>query len=114
MLEHALAERAQALAPCAVDLGRAGWAEQLGLEPDVRRYDAVRPILYGLGIKSITLLTGNPEKRDLIIDAGVIVERTEPLEVAPYSWTRASMRAKQANGHTVVGQYVDDPTGAYP
>jgi GTP cyclohydrolase II len=88
--------------------------EQLGLEPDVRRYDAVRPILDALSITSVVLLTGNPEKRDLIIDAGVKVDRTEALEVSPYSRTRVSMQAKQANGHTVVGQYVDDPACAYP
>jgi 3,4-dihydroxy 2-butanone 4-phosphate synthase/GTP cyclohydrolase II len=88
--------------------------EQLGLEPDVRTYGAVGHILDALGIQSVVLLTGNPEKRDLIIDAGVKIEDTEPLEVSPHSRTRKSMRAKQAIGHTVVGQYVDDPTWPYP
>lgn len=88
--------------------------EELGLDAEVRTFHAVPPILDALDIRSIVLLTGNPDKRDALVRAGVKVDRTEPLEVSPNSWTRRSMRAKQARGHTVVGQYADDPLGAYP
>lgn len=88
--------------------------EELGLTADVRTYDAVSPILDALDVRSVVLLTGNPDKRDAIIAAGTKVERIETLDVTPHSWTRASMRAKQARGHSLLGRYADDPSGAYP
>lgn len=111
---HGLTTKVRALANKNRGFDTFAAVEQLGLDPDVRTYNAVAPILGALGVQSVVLLTGNPEKRDAICDAGVTVERTEPLKVAPYTWTRHSMQAKQARGHTVIGQYVDDSTCAYP
>lgn len=88
--------------------------EELGLDADVRTFAAVPAILDAFGIRSVVLLTGNPDKRDALVHAGVKVDRTEPLKVTPNSWARRSMQAKQARGHTVVGSYADDPLGAFP
>lgn len=88
--------------------------EELGLDADVRTFHAVPPILDAFDIRSIVLLTGNPDKRDALVRAGVSVDRTESLEVTPNSWTRRSMQAKQERGHILNGRYADDPAGAYP
>lgn len=111
---HGLATKVRALANKNRGLDTFAAVEELGLEPDVRTYDAVGPILEALGVRSVVLLSGNPDKRDAVIDAGVKVEHTESLEVTPHSWTRTSMRAKQARGHAVSGRYADDPLSAYP
>lgn len=109
-----LATKVRALANKNRGLDTFAAVEELGLDADVRNFDAVGAILDALGVRSVVLLTGNPDKRDAIIGGGVKVERMEPLNVAPHSWTRVSMRAKQARGHTLLGRYSDDPLGAYP
>lgn len=109
-----LATKVRALANKNHGLDTFAAVEELGLDADVRTFDAVGPILDALDVRSVVLLTGNPDKRDAIIGAGVKVERTEPLEVTPHSWTRVSMRAKQSRGHMLLGRYSDDPLAAYP
>ena len=111
---HGLQTKVRALANKNRGLDTFAAVEELGLDADARTFDAVPPILDAFDIRSILLLTGNPEKRDALVRAGVEVDRTEPLEVSPNSWTRRSMRAKQKRGHTVIGRYADDPLGAYP
>ena len=88
--------------------------EAIGLEPDVRSYDAVAPILHVLGVRSVVLLSNNPDKRDAISDAGVKVTGVRPLRVEPPQWAQRSMRAKQHRGHEVIGSYADNPAVPYP
>ena len=88
--------------------------EELGLDADVRSYEAVPAILDALGVRSIQLLTGNPDKQHALARAGVSVDGIESLAVEPNTWARRSLQAKQARGHTVVGRYVDDPLERYP
>lgn len=111
---HGLTTKVCALANKNRGLDTFAAVEELELDADVRTFDAVAPILGALGTRSVVLLTGNPAKRDAIIYAGVAVERDEALAVTPHSWTRRSMRAKRERGHTVIGQYADDPLGSYP
>lgn len=88
--------------------------EAIGLKPDVRRYDAVAPILHALGVRSVVLLGNNPDKRDAINDSGVKVSSVQPLRVQLPRWAQPSMRAKRNRGHEVVGSYEDDPSTPYP
>lgn len=88
--------------------------EAIGLEADVRRFDAIGPILRALEVRSITLLASNPEKRDAISRCGVEVTDMRPLRVEPPSWAQPSMRAKRDRGHVLTGRYVDDPQMPYP
>src|SRR3954462_1623969 len=49
----------------------------LGLPVDARRYDAAAAMLANLGVRSIELLTNNPEKEEALRSLGVeIVART--------------------------------------
>lgn len=87
---------------------------RLGLDPDVRNYDAIPPILEALGVRSAVLLTNNPDKIDALIDEGVKVTDIEHLSVEPSRRCQQSMRAKQDNGHAVIGRYTDAPSLPYP
>ena len=53
----------------------------LGFEPDERSYDAAAYIIRDLGIKSIVLLTNNPDKIAQLRELGVDVAGREPLSV---------------------------------
>jgi 3,4-dihydroxy 2-butanone 4-phosphate synthase/GTP cyclohydrolase II len=54
---------------------------EMGLPDDARSYECVAPILAHLGVKSITLLTNNPQKVDQLKKAGVEVTKRIPCEV---------------------------------
>ena len=53
----------------------------LGFEPDERSYDGAAYILNDLGVKSIVLLTNNPDKVVQLKALGVKVKGREPLRV---------------------------------
>jgi len=53
----------------------------LGLPSEAREYGAAVAILRDLGIESVRLLTNNPDKRDFLDQAGIIVTETVPLVV---------------------------------
>lgn len=55
--------------------------ERLGLPPEMRQYVAARDILQDLNVKSIRIMTNNPDKINKITDLGVIVESSEKLEI---------------------------------
>ena len=53
----------------------------LGLPSEAREYGAAVAILEDLGIQSVRLLTNNPDKRDFLNQAGIVVTETVPLIV---------------------------------
>ncbi len=53
----------------------------LGFEPDERSYDAAAYMLRDLGVRSVTLLTNNPDKISQLKSLGVKVAGREPLRV---------------------------------
>lgn len=53
----------------------------LGFEPDERSYDGAAYILNDLGVKSVVLLTNNPDKIVQLKSLGVRVTGREPLRV---------------------------------
>lgn len=57
--------------------------EQLGLPGEMRQYRIVKDILTDLGIKSIRLLTNNPDKIHKLTDLGIVIESIEKLECKP-------------------------------
>lgn len=74
--------------------------EELGLPAELRRYEAVRDILGDLKIKSIRLLTNNPDKVRKITDAGVVIEEILPLEISPRKENKKYLMTKKAKmGH---------------
>jgi GTP cyclohydrolase II len=86
--------------------------ERLGLDPDIRDYKVVPAILEELGVRSVALLTNNPDKRQRIIDAGTEVAETHALEVCPPIQAWRHMEAKRRRGHDLTNAYMD--TGEIP
>lgn len=54
---------------------------ELGLPSEAREYGAAVEILKSLGIKSVQLLSNNPEKSKFLIDAGIPVIKYIPVHV---------------------------------
>ena len=74
--------------------------QQLGFPADARNYDVAIAILKHLGVSSATLLSNNPAKSTALIDAGIRVERRQPLvtESQPYNKEYLDTKA-QRMGH---------------
>lgn len=62
---------------------------RLGFPADDRRYDVAAQILRDQGVRSVALMTNNPDKVEGLERAGLRVARRLPLEIAanPYSET---------------------------
>lgn len=67
----------------------------LGFKTDLRDYSIVAPVINYLNIKSIVLLSNNPEKKKALINAGVIVKGTLPLIIEPNENNRDYLRVKK-------------------
>ena len=57
--------------------------EKLGFPSEMRNYEVVRDILQDLGVKSIRLLTNNPDKINKLVDLGIVVEGVDKIECKP-------------------------------
>ena len=72
----------------------------LGFPPDARNYKAAGKILRALGIKSVLLLTNNPEKRAGLGLNGIKITKCIPLLTKPNKFNRAYLSAKKKKlGH---------------
>jgi 3,4-dihydroxy 2-butanone 4-phosphate synthase/GTP cyclohydrolase II len=75
--------------------------EQLGFAADLRSYGIAAAILADLGVKSVALMTNNPEKTAGLERAGVKVSRRVPHWVQPGEHNRDYLEVKRAKlGHT--------------
>jgi GTP cyclohydrolase II len=73
---------------------------RLGFPPDPRTYDAAARCLDLLGVRSVRLLTNNPNKVEALTRAGIDVERTVPLQTSPHVRNVGYLQAKEARlGH---------------
>lgn len=57
--------------------------EKLGFPSEMRKYEAAKDILSDLKIKSINLITNNPDKINKLTDLGIAVQQTTRLEIKP-------------------------------
>ncbi len=74
----------------------------LGLPADARDYGAAVGILHDLGVKSVRLLTNNPEKRRQLEERGVVVSEVVPLVVGVGVENEGYLNAKRDRmGHTL-------------
>ncbi|MHA1134976.1 MAG: GTP cyclohydrolase II [Candidatus Thorarchaeota archaeon] len=72
----------------------------LGWQPDERDYGIAANILRNLKIKSIKLLTNNPEKIRQLTEAGIEITERLPLIIEPTEFSRAYIETKAArSGH---------------
>lgn len=68
---------------------------QLGFEADERSYQIATRILQDLGIRSIRLLTNNPEKINALIKGGITITDRVPLMVEPNQDNEDYLRIKR-------------------
>ena len=68
----------------------------LGYDIDERDYGLAVAILKDLNIRTILLMTNNPEKIKSLSEAGIVVEKRLPLEIKPHRENYAYLHTKQA------------------
>lgn len=67
--------------------------EAIGFRADARDFTQAAEILEDLGVKSIIMMTNNPEKVKTLTDHGVAVNGTLPLEITPDSENKKLQQA---------------------
>ena len=78
--------------------------EQLGFPADMREYSLAAQIIRFLGIKSIRLLTNNPEKRHGLEHWGINVTSRVPLIIAANKFNAGYLKTKEEK----MGHMLDD------
>jgi GTP cyclohydrolase II len=89
-----------------------GWSQteaylRLGYTADARDYTGATAILRDLGVRSIRLLTNNPQKVEHLQVAGILIAGTHPLAVDPGANERLRRRyaEKAQQGHRIPSAY---------
>jgi GTP cyclohydrolase II len=78
--------------------------ERLGFEPDLRSYELPAAIIRYFGLKSVRLVSNNPEKVQAVESAGVDVAERVPCLAAVLDTREAYLRAKKEKmGHLLEG-----------
>ncbi len=74
--------------------------EVLGYPPDLRHYYIGASILQHLGVKTIELLTNNPQKIKELEECGIIITKRIPLIISPTKYNEAYLQTKKEKfGH---------------
>ena len=76
--------------------------EQMGLPPDMRRYEEVAAMTELLGIWApFVLLTNNPDKAASLEREKIRIDRLQPIEHAPSPFNVHYLAAKRRTGHVL-------------
>ena len=68
---------------------------QLGFAPDERDYSIAVDILDFLGIKSVKLLTNNPDKVEQLSSLGINIVDREPIKIKPHKENKHYLQTKK-------------------
>lgn len=79
----------------------------LGYQPDERDYGIAANCLKNLKVKSIKLLTNNPEKIQQLMSAGITIDERLPLIIEPTEYSRAYLETKTARSGHLLGNLSD-------
>jgi GTP cyclohydrolase II len=79
----------------------------LGYQPDERDYGIAANILKNLQVRSIKLLTNNPEKIKQLTEAGILIDERLPLIIEPTEYNRAYLETKAAKAGHLFGKFAD-------
>ena len=83
---------------------------ELGFAPDQRDYGIGAQILYDIGVRSMRLLTNNPEKRAGLEGHGLSIDERVPLQTDPTPQNVGYLRAKREKlGHLLDLPEADGP-----
>lgn len=85
--------RAYALQAAGVDTVDAN--RHLGLPDDSRSYESAAAMLKHLGVRSVRLMTNNPEKVKALRELGIAVRERVPVLIQPNPHSRSYLQAKQ-------------------
>lgn len=77
--------------------------EELGFDCDLRRYDIVVDILKYFKVRSIEILTNNPDKISGIEEKGIRIEDRIPLVVAPNRFNQTYLNTKRSKMNHYIG-----------
>lgn len=76
--------------------------EKMGLPAEMRQYDVVKDMCFDLKIKSLRLMTNNPDKVNKLSEIGVPIEEIVPLEIKPSAYNRRYLKTKKHKmGHVL-------------
>jgi GTP cyclohydrolase II len=78
--------------------------ERLGFEPDLRSYELPAAILRYFGLKSVRLLSNNPEKVAAVENAGIEVAERVPCLAAVLDTREAYLRTKKEKMGHLLGE----------
>ncbi len=79
----------------------------LGYKPDERDYGIAANILKNLQVKSIKLLTNNPEKIRQLSDAGITIVERLPLIIEPTEHSKAYIETKARRSGHLFGEFAN-------
>jgi len=97
--------RAYALQSLGVDTVDAN--RQLGLPDDTRRYDGAAAMLAHLGVRSVRLMTNNPDKVAGLRALGVEVVERLPVLIRPNTHSRGYLEAKRTRMNHSLPRWVE-------